>query len=460
MRLWKSLWWKLALSYVPITLIGSLLAAFSIGPMVDAVVFREVVAPPHLKALIEPERHILDGRLADVALAGKVARNIADHLSNVAGPSGLYGIRYSSDPKVSVAIYRTDGTRVAAHEAFGLMLPFHWATGPERLMVFSEGERWLSLPIKPGGTLLIRHQARFSILKNIQSSLRDAGASFWFLVIIVSLPGIALGAGLTVWLRRRLGHIAQVTDAWAKGDFSVKLRDTSQDELGRHAQSLDRMASQLQAHLATQQQLAALEERQHLARELHDNVKQQVFATGLQIHAAQRFALQDQDRTRQLLEQALVLNQSVQQDLSSLLLRLKPTDEGPQPLEIALADITMLWQQQITIHLMVPAAISLSSAMTHELRRIVNEALANTVRHAQASMVMIRVSQALTGLTLQIQDDGCGFDVNQVGQGLGLAHMRERAEALPHGVFEVVSSSDGTCLTVRFATTAQQEQLA
>ncbi|MBB5016770.1 NarL family two-component system sensor histidine kinase LiaS [Chitinivorax tropicus] len=446
------------MSYIPITLLGSLLAVFLIGPVVDAKVFHAIVAPAHLKMLIQGERQILDGRLHDTTLLEKMARNIACHLMNVDGPNGMSGIKYSSDPAVSVGIYRADGQRVAQAAIGRLSLPSSWLPSQEQLIVRSPGERWLALPIEPDGTLLIRHQAAFQFWKNIQSSVLDASSALWFLAVIVSLPGIVLGGLITYWLRRRLRHIAHVTEAWANGDFSVQLRDQSQDELGQHARSLDRMASQLAAHVDTRQHLAALEERQRLARELHDNIKQAVFATGLQLHAASRWVTHDGARTKALLSDAQQLNEAVQLDLSRLLDRIRTVPVGHQRLKSALEEVARPWRAHLDIQLIMVGDRFLPAEITHHLARIVNEALANVSRHAFAQQVWIRTHVDRAGLELQIEDDGCGFDPASIANGLGLQHMQERAAALPAGKLIIHSDPAGTQIILRCQMTAMEEE--
>ncbi|MBL8244274.1 MAG: HAMP domain-containing protein, partial [Rhodanobacteraceae bacterium] len=96
--------------------------------------------------------------------------------------------------------------------------------------------------------------------------------------------------GSAWFLRRRvLTRIARIdaaAQAWARGDFAPHLVDRSSDELGQLAADLNRMAADLKALFATRAQLATLEERRRLARDLHDTVKQKVFALSLQLAAA------------------------------------------------------------------------------------------------------------------------------------------------------------------------------
>lgn len=444
----RSLWWKLTVANVAVTLVGSLLAVMAFGPLLDARGFREVVRPAYLQTLIEGERALLGGRLDDPSLARGLLQAMAQRLLNVDGPQGLYGIAYSSDPRVSVAVYGGDGRAVARIDAERLPLPATWLRSPQRLEAVSDAERLLVLPLQPEGMLVVRHHAEFSVWKNLLSTLRDTGAFLWFLVLMVSIPGSVFGVGLTLWLARRLRHMAAVSGAWAQGDFNPRMDDRRQDELGTHALALNTMAARLQHHLKTEQDLATLQERQRLARELHDSVKQQVFATGLQLHAAYQWLQRDPARAHEALQRAQVVNASVAADLAEMLSRLKPAGAS-QPLGALLQRALQPWAGQIDTRVLAPDELVVASDTARELVRIVAEAAANAVRHARARQLSVQVSLDASELVLKVSDDGHGFEPAQACEGMGLASMRERAALLPGGRLDLRSSADGTMLVVR-----------
>ncbi|OWQ92131.1 hypothetical protein CDN99_07195 [Roseateles aquatilis] len=452
----RSLWWKLTVANVVVTLLGSLLAVMTLGPALDAPAFRESVRPEHLATLLERERVLLEGRLDDPALAAGLLRAISDQLEDVQGPHGMYGIAYSSQPRVSLAVYAEDGRAVARIDAPGLALPATWLRGPRRLEAVSDAERLLVLPLQPAGMLVVRHFAEFSVVQNLKSTLDDTGASLWFLVVMVSIPGSVLGVGLTQWLARRLRRMAAASDAWAKGDFRPRIDDRRADELGRHALALDTMAARLDNHLRTEQALATLQERQRLARELHDGVKQQVFATGLQLHAAAQWLTRDPERAAEALRRAQAINQSVSGDLVEMLSRLKP-DTADQPLGDVLRRALLPWAGQIEIQVAAPPDLVVSADAAHELSRIVAEAAANSVRHADARRIDVRVALSEDELVVEVADDGRGFDPARVREGMGLASMRQRVTLLPQGRLDLDSSGQGTRLIVRSRHAARAE---
>jgi HAMP domain-containing protein len=122
------------------------------------------------------------------------------------------------------------------------------------------------------------------------------GASATLLTIPAALLGALFGF-FTAWgLTRRIGRLARAARSWSRGDFSVTTKDRSKDELGQLSRELNSMAAELENLLQARGELATLEARNRFARDLHDSVKQQVFATSLQIAAAR--AMIEKDTTR------------------------------------------------------------------------------------------------------------------------------------------------------------------
>ena len=109
------------------------------------------------------------------------------------------------------------------------------------------------------------------------------GVSLLFFAIAAGVVGTLFGFFTARGLTRRLHNVSEATDHWSRGDFSAFIQERSNDEVGQLARRLNRMAEQLQNLLHTRQELAALDERNRLARDLHDSVKQQVFATAMQL---------------------------------------------------------------------------------------------------------------------------------------------------------------------------------
>ena len=107
------------------------------------------------------------------------------------------------------------------------------------------------------------------------------------IMLVVALPiGAIFGWLASRGLRKRLDNLSASAKAWSKGDFSATPHDKSADEIGELTRNLNNMAEQLHTLLHTRDELARVEERNRLARDLHDTVKQQTYAARMQLSAA------------------------------------------------------------------------------------------------------------------------------------------------------------------------------
>jgi HAMP domain-containing protein len=187
--------------------------------------------------------------------------DIARTLEGVDAGPAAYAISYSSHPRISAALYGRDGMLLAQRVAADLALPPRWLPEPERLDRRSDHERLLVLPLKFGGTLVVRHHASFDPTVNLGNAFREAGAASWAIVILVLVPGSIVGALTASWLTGRFKRMAAITEGWSRGDFSRRIEDFSDDELSEHADALNAMADRLTDHLQTRQRLVQAEER-------------------------------------------------------------------------------------------------------------------------------------------------------------------------------------------------------
>jgi signal transduction histidine kinase len=263
--------------------------------------------------------------------------------------------------------------------------------------------------------------------------------------------GIASSLFLATWVTRRLNRVARAATAWSRGDFSDRIGDTSRDELGNLSALLDSMALELKDLMRSRAQLATLAERQRLARDLHDTVKQKAFALSMQLAAARRQL--DTLPGGALVAQAENLSRQIQQELAQILDELHASDNA-MPLVARLRTRAQEWAQLCGLRLDLDLRELPALPAQHEetLLRIVDEALANVLRHSGASGASISLRHDERGAELTIVDNGRGAG-DDARPGMGLANMRERAESLPAGAFEFRSSADGTRVGVRFTIT-------
>jgi signal transduction histidine kinase len=261
--------------------------------------------------------------------------------------------------------------------------------------------------------------------------------------------GIASSIFLAWWVTRRLNRVARAATAWSRGDFSDLIGDRARDELGGLSSLLDRMALDLRSLMRSRAQLATLAERQRLARDLHDTVKQKAFALNLQLATARRVIGGAPGSER--LEQAQRLTQQIQQELAQILDELRASDaELPFPERVRARAIEWSHTSGIAPRFALDDLPPLPRADEESLLRIVDEALANVLRHAGATELDVTLRREADRVRLAIADNGRGIAADHAS-GMGLSNMRERAEALPGGRFELdAPPGEGTRVAVSF----------
>ncbi len=177
------------------------------------------------------------------------------------------------------------------------------------------------------------------------------------------------------------------------------------------------------------QQLAVLEERRRLARELHDSVTQSLFSMSLLAQVLPDLWEVDRDEARAGLSQIRDLTRAALAEMRALLFELRPTALGERGLAHALREHVAAFERRagIPVALDVVGDPALPELVEQALFRIAQEALANVARHAQARRVRLSL-RGPAPLRLLIADDGQGFQPEHVGEGrFGLLSMRERA---------------------------------
>ncbi|QIN82082.1 PAS domain S-box protein [Rubrobacter tropicus] len=195
---------------------------------------------------------------------------------------------------------------------------------------------------------------------------------------------------------------------------------------------------------------AALEERQRLARELHDSVSQALYGIVLGTETARNMLEDGPSEAAEPLDYVLSLAEAGMAEMRALIFELRPESLEQEGLVAALAKQVSALEARHGISVEddlgeePPAPLPVKEAVY----RIAQEALHNTVRHARAKKVGIRVLRDHEHTIVEVEDDGLGFDAGSDFPGhLGLRSMRERAVRLG-GTLEVLSAP-GSGTTVR-----------
>lgn len=181
------------------------------------------------------------------------------------------------------------------------------------------------------------------------------------------------------------------------------------------------------------QQLAAIEERQRLARELHDSVSQTLFTSNVIAESALRQWEKDPEKTYKLIDQLHHLTTSALAEMRILLLELRPAALSQVSLKHLIQQLgqSIRGRKQIEVTVEIDEIDEPNSEVKIALYRIAQEALNNVIKHSLATRVKISIKDVSDGgsIELSVQDNGRGFEIEAISpSSLGLGIMRERAE--------------------------------
>jgi NarL family two-component system sensor histidine kinase LiaS len=322
------------------------------------------------------------------------------------------------------------------------------------VQVSSGGQTVAAVPVLASGAavgaLLIAADLAQLVRPIYVANLLALAPTALLFAVIASIFGVIFGILTARGLTQRVKRLTLAAGAWSQGDFTASARDPSNDELGQLARDLNVMAERLQRLLRDQQRLAVVEERNRLARELHDAVKQQMFALTMLVGSAQLEVEQGSEAQR-ILSQAERIATSAQQEMTSLIQALRPVALTNRDLKSALREVCDEWseRQGIACALDVEGSLRMDPSAEEHIFRLTQEALSNVAKHSGATRVEIHVEEDNGELALRIRDNGHGFDVAAAeSRGVGLSAMRERVASLG-GTFRVTSSVGGTTIEAR-----------
>ncbi len=197
--------------------------------------------------------------------------------------------------------------------------------------------------------------------------------------------------------------------------------------------------------------LAALEERTRLARELHDSVSQALYGIGLGAQTAFRSLDKNPVAVRESIEYVLTLAAAGLAEMRALIFELRPESLETEGLAVALAKqgASIQARHGIEVHIELADEPELVLSTKESLYRVAREALHNVVKHANATRIILRMRCDENGLQLDIIDNGVGFETQKDFPGhLGLHSMRERVMQLGGQISIESKQGDGTRLTV------------
>ncbi|WP_336789499.1 sensor histidine kinase [Paenibacillus sp. MMO-177] len=197
---------------------------------------------------------------------------------------------------------------------------------------------------------------------------------------------------------------------------------------------------------------AVIEERQRLARELHDAVSQQLFAISMTATAVSRTIERDWERAKRQVQLIEEMASVAQSEMRALLLHLRPVHLDGKNLAAALTALVDELKQKVpmTIDLDVDDSITMKPEAEDHLFRIAQEALSNTLRHAKAESMEIKLHRKGPEVRMLLKDTGIGFDLEAKKQtSYGLLTMEERVNELGGYLHMISKPGEGTSIDIR-----------
>jgi signal transduction histidine kinase len=193
--------------------------------------------------------------------------------------------------------------------------------------------------------------------------------------------------------------------------------------------------------------LEVLEERERIAKELHDGVIQSLFAVGMGLQGAAAMA-RDEEIARRVESAVEEIDRAIR-DLRNYIFGLRPGILADRQLDQALNELAEEFSERSGVVTVVDVDEEVASELSSkaaDVVQLVREALSNVGRHAEATTCRVSLRRGDDGAVLEIDDDGRGFDTSEPKQGMGLGNLRERVERLG-GALEIESVvGDGTAV--------------
>ncbi|WP_061292913.1 sensor histidine kinase [Herbidospora cretacea] len=253
-------------------------------------------------------------------------------------------------------------------------------------------------------------------LTAVVSGLAQASPAPGLLLPVVIVAVNVVMMGTTAWVL----HLADL-EREQRIEAVARLEAALEENAGLHAQLL------VQAREA-----GALDERQRMAREIHDTLAQGLTGIITQLQAAEQLH-EVPDPWRRPFEAVKGLARESLNEARRSVDALRPAALETARLSEALADVSARWSalQGIPVRVTTTGTVlPLAPDTEFALLRTAQEALANVARHAGATRVGVTLSYLEGEVALDVRDDGKGFDLSRPGGGFGLAIMRQRVEGL------------------------------
>ncbi|GCE20867.1 sensor histidine kinase [Dictyobacter kobayashii] len=239
---------------------------------------------------------------------------------------------------------------------------------------------------------------------------------------------------------------------WPLGHLFLRAREVEQ-RIQRYRTNERLTVDVREQALQQAREAAALAERNRIARELHDSIKQHLFGINASAAAAKAYWQRENlERTRASIEDIERSAQGAQVEMQALLQQLRPAPlENTsliEALHIQAQALGFRTGAQVQVDLAALPEDCILRAGQDAIFRLAQEAFANIARHARAQTIWLAMRTVGPELCITVRDDGQGFDPARVRSGMGLVNLRERTRAL-HGSVEINSQpGQGTSVLI------------
>ena len=305
---------------------------------------------------------------------------------------------------------------------------------------------------------------------SIRATVADHIRSILLWTALILTVGLSVAYGLASVVTAPLVRLAEAARAVGRGDFRWKARVWARDEVGSLGNAFNEMSEELRRRDEMRMQLLAKvisaqeDERKRIARELHDETSQSLTSLMLGLKLIDDSA--DSPEVREKISELRALTADTLDEVHHLAMRLRPRLLDDLGLVAAIQRYAEEFSASKAIKVDTQVAgldgLRLSSEIEVAAFRIVQEALTNVARYAEAKNVSVVLGRRDSSLVAVIEDDGIGFDADRImalpnGQTLGLFGMYERT-ALIGGKLTIESQpGTGTSIFLEVPLPLEQE---
>ncbi|RTE06342.1 HAMP domain-containing sensor histidine kinase [Paenibacillus whitsoniae] len=312
---------------------------------------------------------------------------------------------------------------------------------------------------------LLTVSSMYIVLEHYREKLDYWEFRMW-LVIILFTVCLIVGYFATRRWQRKVDELHVAMLELSKGNFSARIEMEPIEPFLYLYDAFNNMAAQVEERVHLLQKLgeaeairdqeltenAVMEERRRLARDLHDTVSQELFAIHMSASALPKVLERNPGAAPGMMDQLIQMSHHAQKQMRGLISQLRPIELKDSSLQEALEkwfpEYCRTHELQGQLEVSLPETIS--EAIEHQFFLIIQEGLANVVKHASAKEVRLTIFEGEHQYVLQIQDDGQGFERRDIPSAShGLSTMRERAQKLGGEVTIDSKVGSGTRIRVR-----------